>query len=137
VKAGFLLIALGASLAACIPAGSQPPVRAAPPPVRVAQRVAPPVSRPPPREDDEREYGSDHVLGRNARALVAQFGTPGLDVREGSARKLQFLGPTCVLDVYLYPPEGGGEPVATYVDARLPDGRDTERAPCIAALSRR
>ena len=76
-------------------------------------------------------------MGRNARALVALLGDPGLDVREGPARKLQFLGPACVLDAYLYPPRGGGEPVVTHVDARMPDGRDIDRASCVAALSLR
>jgi hypothetical protein len=78
-----------------------------------------------------------NVVGRNARALEAQFGKPDLDVREGNARKLQFASPVCVLDTYLYPKHEGGEPLVTYVDARLPDGRDMDRASCIAALSRR
>jgi len=81
--------------------------------------------------------GLDLVIGRDARALAAAFGTPDLDIREGRARKLQFLGPACVLDVYLYPSRTGAEPVATHVDARLPDGRDMDRASCIAAISRR
>jgi len=81
--------------------------------------------------------GLDLVIGRDVRALAAAFGTPDLDIREGRARKLQFLGPACVLDVYLYPSRSGAEPVATHVDARLPDGRDMDRASCIAAISRR
>ncbi|HEX8574475.1 MAG TPA: hypothetical protein VF759_17170 [Allosphingosinicella sp.] len=81
--------------------------------------------------------GLEAVLGRTARALEAQFGRPGLDVREGSARKLQFAGPACVLDAYLYPPKGGGEPIVTHLDARLRDGRDIDRASCVAALTRR
>ena len=76
-------------------------------------------------------------MGRDARALVAMFGTPGLDVREGPGRKLQFLGPACVLDAYLYAPRRGGEAVVTHVDARLPDGRDTDKAACVETLSRR
>jgi hypothetical protein len=81
--------------------------------------------------------GLEAVMGREAGALIALFGTPGLDAREGPARKLQFLGPACVLDAYLYPRGGrGGDAVVTHVDARLPDGRDTDRAACVAALSR-
>ena len=53
------------------------------------------------------------------------------------ARKLQFLGPNCVLDAYLYPTRRGGDPVVTHVDARHPDGRDIDRAACVDALSRR
>lgn len=81
--------------------------------------------------------GLEAVMGQSAAALVAAFGRPDLDVREGNARKLQFLGPVCVLDAYLYPPRGGGEPIVTHVDARLPDGRDIDRASCVAALGRR
>ena len=81
--------------------------------------------------------GLESVIGRTARVLVAQFGRPDLDLREGPARKLQFLGPACVLDAYLYPPRGGGEPIVTHIDARLPDGREMDRASCIAALGAR
>lgn len=77
--------------------------------------------------------GLERVLGQEARSLVALFGEPELDVRENTARKLQFAGPICVLDAYLYP-KAGREPVVTYVDARQPDGRDIDRASCIAAL---
>lgn len=80
--------------------------------------------------------GLQNVMGRSAGALTAQFGEADLDVREGTARKLQFTGPACVLDAYLYPPPGGREPVVTHVDARLPDGRDMDPASCVAALSR-
>jgi hypothetical protein len=81
--------------------------------------------------------GLETVMGRTARALEELFGRPDLDVRESTARKLQFISPVCVLDAYLYPPRGGGDPIVTYVDARLPDGRDMDRASCVAALSRR
>lgn len=103
---------------------------------RTAPAVRPPAQReaPPPAP---RRRGLDDVMGRDARALLALFGAPALDVREGPARKLQFLGPACVLDAYLYPPRGGGEAVVTHVDARLPDGRETDRSACIALLSRR
>lgn len=97
--------------------------------------MAPPVAQP--SAPTYSTHGLESVIGRGARALSALFGTPDLDVREGPARKLQFLGPACVLDVYLYPPRGGGDPVATHVDARLPDGRDMDRSSCVAALSRR
>lgn len=77
----------------------------------------------------------DAILGRTAPVLISQFGRPALDVREGPARKLQFSGAACVLDAYLYPPAAGrGEAVAIHVDARLPDGRDTDRIACAAQL---
>ena len=122
VKPALLLTA---ALAAC----ATPQPRAAPP-VRI--------ERPPPISVPLHTLPSDEaVMGRDARALIALFGTPGLDLREGPARKLQFLGPACVLDAYLYTPRGGGDAVVTHVDTRLPDGRDADRAACIAALRRR
>jgi hypothetical protein len=81
--------------------------------------------------------GLENVIGRNARAIEGQFGKPDLDIREGPARKLQFASPVCVLDAYLYPPKSGGEPIVTYVDARLPDGGDIDRASCAVALTKR
>ena len=80
--------------------------------------------------------GLESVIGRTARYLEGEFGKPDLDILEGQARKLQFSGPACVLDTYLYPPRGGGEPIVTYVDARLPNGGDFDRASCVAALMR-
>lgn len=111
----------GLGLAGCVP-----PPAAAPP----SSTLPPPTSYTP--------VGLEAVLGATAASLVAQFGAPDLDLREGPARKLQFLGPACVLDAYLYPPRGGrGESVVTHIDARLPDGREMDRSSCVAALSRR
>ena len=81
--------------------------------------------------------GLQGVMGQSAPTLEAKFGRPALDVREGTARKLQFANQVCVLDAYLYPPRQGGEPVVTHVDARLPDGRDIDRASCVASLGAR
>lgn len=104
-----------------------------------ADRPAPAAERrpPPQRVVPYTSTGLESVLGRTARMLEAQFGKPALDVREGPARKLQFGGAACVLDAYLYPPKGGGEPIVTHIDARLRDGRDLDRASCVAALTRR
>jgi hypothetical protein len=101
-------------------------------------RPAPAVERAPAqRVVPYTSTGLENVLGRTARMLEVQFGKPVLDVREGPARKLQFGGAACVLDAYLYPPKGGGEPIVTHIDARLRDGRDLDRASCVAALTRR
>jgi len=80
--------------------------------------------------------GLERVLGQNAAGLVQLFGQPDADVREGTARKLQFAGPICVLDAYLYPKDRA-EPRVTYLDAREPDGSSIDRASCVAALTRR
>lgn len=80
--------------------------------------------------------GLERVIGQNAAGLTKLFGQPDADVREGSARKLQFQSGICVLDAYLYP-KGSDEPKVTYLDAREPDGSTIDRASCVAALTRR
>ncbi|HKR90757.1 hypothetical protein [Novosphingobium sp.] len=79
--------------------------------------------------------GLQGVIGATQNQLVREFGQPRLDVWEGDARKLQFIGTACVLDVYLYPTSSSQEPLATYADARRSsDGQDVDRAACVAAL---
>lgn len=103
-----------------------PPTRSTPPP-GTGFRVAPVMNLP----------GLEGVIGAGVDALQRQFGQARLDVWEGDARKLQFSGEPCVLDVYLYPPRPGAEPTAAYVDARRPsDGLDVDRAACVRALKR-
>ncbi|MDB5672974.1 MAG: hypothetical protein JWO25_3933 [Alphaproteobacteria bacterium] len=117
-------MALALAVAACAaPEQTRPPVHrpVAPPPVTPTYSIS----------------GLEAVIGRTAKLLEAQLGKPDLDMQEGAARKLQFAGPVCVLDAYLYPRAGGGEPVVTYVDARQIDGRDFDRASCVAALVKR
>lgn len=78
------------------------------------------------------------VKGQTAPRLIAEFGQPALDMSEGPARKLQFAGPICVLDAYLYPPSSGrGEPVVTHLDTRQRDGGPIDQASCLAALAAR
>jgi hypothetical protein len=116
----------------------QPPRTAKPVKQRVA--VATPVRRPArpaalPPAKIQNLPGVEGVIGATTAELTRQFGTPRLDVWEGDARKLQFSGSPCVLDVYLYPSAEGREPQATYVDARrTTDGRDVDRVACIAGL---
>lgn len=98
--------------------------------------VAPPVALT--RSAPMRTTGLERVLGQTAHALTGLFGDPDQDVREAEgARRLQFTGPFCVLDTYLYPKDKGADAVVTYVDARQPDGKDIDRASCIAATLRR
>lgn len=82
--------------------------------------------------------GLEGVIGAGAAQLQRQFGNPQLDVREGDARKLQFAGEACVLDVFLYPDRPGATPTAAHVEARrASDGRNVDRAACVRALRRR
>lgn len=90
--------------------------------------VAPQIMRGP---------GLEGVSEASATQLLNLFGAPALDVPEGDVRKLQFRGPSCVLDVFLYPLRPGAEPVATWLEARRPDnGNDVDRASCVRSLRR-
>lgn len=66
--------------------------------------------------------GLEGVIGSPAAALTRRFGQPRIDLAEGDARKLQFAGRACVLDIYLYPLAASAEPTATHVEARLRQG---------------
>lgn len=134
------------ALAACV--SGPPRVVPAPqtsPPLRppVSQGVPPQVSLPPPTvsfmaPEIMRERGLDNVIRQDGPSLLRRFGTPRLETFEGDMRKLQFSGEACVLDVFLYPLTAGGEPVATWVEARRSsDGAQVDRSACVAALSRR
>ena len=135
----LLAVTLPAMLAACgsggVKSASSAPFRPRQPAV-VAVRA--PVRAPPPRPKVFAAPGLESVIGAGTDDLVRQFGPARLDVWEGDARKMQFTGNACVLDVYLYPPSPGVPPEATYVDARrASDGQDVDRASCVAALKRR
>lgn len=137
----LLAVALVPLLAACggsggvKSAGSKPPKTVRAPQAALRTPVRPPAATPPPSARIQVAPGLEGVIGADANALARQFGQPRLEVWEGDARKLQFSGSACVLDVYLYPPARGGEPQATYVDARrASDGQDVDRAACISAL---
>ncbi len=119
---GLAMAGMLALLAGCVSAGRPMPPATGQPGAQPGRHVADP---------------NDPLMGRTAASLVALFGRPALDVREGSGRKLQFSGAACVLDLYLYPPQRGGEPVSAHADARLPDGRDADHAACAASLSGR
>ncbi|HEX7657210.1 MAG TPA: hypothetical protein VF409_14035 [Sphingomonas sp.] len=119
MKRAFLAGGIALSLAGCV---SGPAVR--------------PTAVPKPAATPYTTIGLERVMGQTAPSLIRLFGQPDADVREGDARKLQFQGPICVLDTYLYPKDGKA-PVVTYVDARQPDGRAIDRASCVAALTRR
>ncbi|TMM48250.1 hypothetical protein [Qipengyuania marisflavi] len=137
-----LALALVPLLAAC--AATPQPRTAAPPPARTT--AAPPPQTSPVRPAVTTGFraprvmriaGLEDVIGKNGTAIANMFGTPRLEVKEGDARKLQFAGNSCVLDVYLYPLTQGAEPSATYVDARrASDGLDVDRAACVKSLRR-
>ena len=88
--------------------------------------VAKPVARP-----------GGQLIGLDVDDLGRRFGQPAFQVQEGPGTKLQWAGGGCVLDVYLYPPEGGsGSARVTYADARRPSGVDIDVASCLALMGR-
>lgn len=99
-------------------------------------RVTPPKGTPPPAAaiTPPRPTQNNSLIGRNANSALGLFGKPRLDVAEGAARKLQFGGSSCILDIYYYAPRQGADQLATHVDARTPDGRDANVPSCIEAL---
>ncbi len=137
----LLFVPLIAMLTACGPASR---VASTPSKVPTSRVATVPATRPaPPATGGFRTArvmnatGLEGVIGVDTAALQRQFGKPRLDVWEGDARKLQFSGEACVLDIYLYPPRPGATPTSSYIDARrASDGLDVDRAACIKALKR-
>ena len=97
-----------------------------------ATRPEQPAAVTPPPAPQPVEQGS--LTGLTAQELVGRFGTPALQIREGTSLKLQFRGPRCVMDAYLYPSGGSGGLKVTHVDTRTPTGGDFDQAACIFAL---
>ena len=133
-----LLAACGASGGKVPSAGASPPKTSAPSRYSRLPPVRQPLRQPPPPAQLLSAPGIEGIIGSTRAELARQLGTARLDVWEGDARKLQFAGGACVLDVYLYPGAPGREPQATYVDARrASDGKDVDRASRISALRQR
>lgn len=133
----LLMIALVPLLAACGASSGGGKVKSASAAAATAPRpmVRQPVRTPQRAPVVQMIPGLEGVLGATPGDLTRQFGQPRLDVMEGDARKLQFTGKACVLDVFLYPFEKDGAPHATHVDARrASDGRDVDKVACVAAL---
>lgn len=78
------------------------------------------------------------LTGMAAVDLAEHLGTARSQVREGDGTKMQFAGPNCVLDAYLYPnPNGGGAPRVTHTDARNFQGVAVSVRDCIASIEGR
>jgi len=115
----LLPAAAALTLAACATAPQQPAV-----PV--------PASRPQPQSVQRGD-----LIGFTVDELGGRFGAPMFQVREGAGLKLQWSGPACVLDTFLYPAPGTNVMRVTYVDARRLSGDPADRSGCIAAVTAR
>lgn len=131
---------LAFALAACSATGGSGNVASTPAPAGGKRIKGVPVTRQPTRQPPrdaavQMAPGLEGVIGASQGQLTRMFGQPRLDVWEGDARKLQFTGTACVLDVFLYPSTTTKEPHATYVETRRgSDGQNVDRAACVAAL---
>jgi hypothetical protein len=120
------------ALSACASTGGTTGGKTRPSSTRTAVRT--PVATPIRDPQFRMEPGLEGVIGATQAQVIGQFGKPRLDVWEGDARKLQFNGTACILDIYLYPTSRSREPLATFVEARRSDGRDVDKAACVGAL---
>lgn len=128
------VLALLLQACAATPAGPRPGSQGALPAPPVVRQ---PVTKPPRDPQLVTAPGLEGVIGATADQLVRLFGEARLDLWEGDARKLQFTGSACVLDIYLYPTAASREPVASHVDARRgSDAAAVDRAACVKALRR-
>ena len=92
--------------------------------------VSEPVPQPPPSQ-----HVRGQVIGMTTDELVHRFGTPALQIREGTSLKLQFRSDVCVLDAYLY--QTGTAPYrVTYVDTRTRSLAAIDQALCVNSLGR-
>lgn len=130
----MLVLLLLQACASSVPGPARGPQPVSKPPSTVRQ----PMPRAPVDPQLTMVPGLEGVIGATADQLVRQFGKARLDVWEGDARKLQFTGTPCVLDIYLYPTSRSREPIATYVEARrASDVVAVDRAACVKALKGR
>lgn len=129
----LLLSACGGTVPPARGPGHVPPPKGGQTPSRPS-RPLPGTAQPRPAPTILNARGLEGVIGADAEALTRQFGQPRLDIHEEDALKMQWSGTACIMDIYLYPPKEGGRPTATYVDTRRGDGREVDRAACVAAL---
>lgn len=87
----------------------------------------------PPVAPVQQARESGVLIGKTANDLVARFGRPVLQIKEGNSFKLQFRGASCVLDAFLYPSTGAQYRV-THVEARTRAGIDSNQGDCIRTL---
>jgi hypothetical protein len=103
----------------------------APRPATTPAPVTPAASAPAPTNQHDHRT----LNGMTASQLVEHFGRPRLQVQEGDGTKLQFAGPNCVLDFYLYPSQGGA-PRVSHIDARNFQGGDVTAQSCVYEIER-
>jgi hypothetical protein len=100
-----------------------------------APRVAAPVEPASTPATPVRPTGG--LFGVTANDLIARFGQPSFQVREGSGTKLQWSQNGCVLDAYLYPPpDGQGVARVAHIDTRRQSGDTVPLVTCLGLMNR-
>ena len=106
-------------------------------PFLILAACAPKVQTPPVAVAKPAERPGATMIGFTENDLVSRFGQPTFQVKEGQGTKLQWSHNGCVLDAYLYPPEGrGGGDRVMHVDSRAPSGADLPINACLDLLAR-
>ncbi len=75
----------------------------------------------------------ERLMGANEGALNRLLGPPQFHRRDPPARLVRYRAATCLLDLFLYPGEGG-VPRVTHIEARGRDGNDKPAAPCLESI---
>jgi len=100
-----------------------------------APRPVPPSPQPKPVEPVPVRTG---LSGLSEAELVRRFGPAPFRFTEGPGLKLQWQNAGCVLDTYLYPPQGGGTATVLHADARRPiTGETIAVEACVASFPSR
>jgi hypothetical protein len=77
------------------------------------------------------------LTGQNKEVLLRLLGTPSFKRRDPPAEIWRYRDQSCLLDLYLYPPEDSdvGAPLqVTFIEARTPQGPSTSVTTCLNSL---
>ena len=145
LAAGLLL---GLSLGACEAPGEKTPATAQnSPPTATAQQPAQPAAQPTPAPQQAKkpavaalprvpaiDDNPKRLMGLSPNGVARLLGKPVLVRREPPAEIWQYLGTSCVFDVFLY--EEAGAQRVTYLEARDRKARRIEERGCFNELLR-
>ena len=135
----LLVIAAAFSLSACV-AVEDTPATTAPdtpeiPSGRAENQEGQTASRPPDGEHKAfKPLSPGKLTGQSKEALLKLLGTPSFKRRDSPAEIWRYRDQSCLLDLYLYPPEGSGVAASlqvTFIEARTPQGPSTPVATCL------
>jgi hypothetical protein len=75
----------------------------------------------------------ERLMGADETALHRLLGSPQFRRRDPPAQLLRYRAPICLLDLFLYPGNGGDHRV-THIEARGRDGKDRPAAKCLDSI---